>query len=228
MKHFGVIVREGKYGLKLSRDKYALINNKNSLCKFESLNSVGAYLDEDGKFYTEEWCKQHQKDCLENFDLNMRFFHSLNHDDFENALQNFLSNNNQFVEIQDLNDCDGIPGYYIMVLDEYCQLYIGTSCDIKKRIRQHWSSQKSFDRLLFPMGNVKHSVMSIDCFRALDTTRIYVKRTLSTFSTEDVYINSIPQFYLCNRIGGGIRDDGFLGYVKAKSTMKSRDLEKLE
>jgi len=40
----------------------------------------------------------------------------------------------------------------------------------KEHIRQHWSKTKQFDRLLW--GSVTESIISIDSFRALDTTRI--------------------------------------------------------
>ena len=62
----------------------------------------------------------------------------------------------------------------MMVLDKYKQAYIGKSDNIEQRIRHHWSQNKSFDRTLFPMYAVEKSVFSIDFFRALDTTRIYV------------------------------------------------------
>ena len=35
--------------------------------KSESLKD--AYADEEGKFYTDEWCKAYQELCLKNFDL---------------------------------------------------------------------------------------------------------------------------------------------------------------
>lgn len=53
-----------------------------------------------------------------------------------------------------------------MVLDEYRQVYIGAtseSAGTAERIRQHWSGQKQFDRLL--AGSVETSVLSIDSFR---------------------------------------------------------------
>jgi hypothetical protein len=90
-----------------------------------------------------------------------------------------------------------------MVLDRYSQVYVGTSkSDVIKRIKAHWSKRKSFDRLLLPMWNVKNSVMSIDSFRAMDTTRIYIKQEKS-FNNEDYYINQLPKEFIMNRINGG-------------------------
>lgn len=72
-RYFGVAIREGKYGLKLTRESYAIISNKNSLSPFSSIQ----YADEKGEFYTNEWCTKHLEDCLMNYDLNIRFFSQL-------------------------------------------------------------------------------------------------------------------------------------------------------
>lgn len=222
MLHFGVNVFARKYGLEISRENYAIINNRNSLGKYESEKIQ--YADEAGKFYTDEWCRNYKELCLENYDLNMKFFDSLNHDEFENELKNFLKKNKNFVEIKDLNKYSYVSGYYIMVLDKFCQVYIGTTDDIKRRIQQHWSRTKNFDRLLFPMFEVEKSVLSIDSFRALDTTRIYVYKTKNTFSKEDGYINTFSKKFVTNRLGGGLFDDSMMGTMQAKSTIKTKDL----
>lgn len=106
-----------------------------------------------------------------------------------------------------------------MILDEYKQAYLGTASDIYKRIITHWIKQKEFDRLIF--GGVEHSRLSIDSFRPLDTTRIYVMKTKRTYSSEDRYINSISEKYLLNRTGGGLLN---LGLTEAISKRKSREL----
>lgn len=191
MKHFGCTVLSSKYGLELNRDNYAVINNKNSLSKFPSLKN--AYADEKGTTYTDEWCKEYQQLILQNYDLNMRFFTSLNHDEFQGEIASFLKKNKNFVEVSNLNEYNGVSGYYIMVLDKYCQLYVGTTDNIKKRIQQHWIKTKSFDRLLFPMYAVNKSVLSIDSFRALDTTRIYAYPTKNTYENENRYIDDFPR-----------------------------------
>jgi GIY-YIG catalytic domain len=218
--HFGLKVLEGKRGLRLKREKYAIVNNKNSLgVRF----SRDIYVDEEGKIYKEQWCKEHLKECLENFDLNMEYFSLLNHNEFCTEIEDFLKWNSQFTEVHDLNFYEGKAGYYIMVLDEYSQVYIGTTNDIKRRIRQHWSNSKSFDRLLFPMGNVNSSILSIDSFRALDTSRIYAYETNETFSSEDKFINQFSAKFVCNRLGGGKVTGGFL---QAITMMKERNLKR--
>jgi hypothetical protein len=45
--------------------------------------------------------------------------------------------------------------------------------------------------------------MSIDAFRALDTTRIFASRTINYDALETRLVNTFPPDYLLNRIGGG-------------------------
>lgn len=216
--HFGLKVLEGKRGLKLSRETYAVVSNKNSLVRFSS----DIYTDEEGKIYSDEWCINHLDDCLKNYDLNMEYFSLLNRTEFNAEMNEFLQNNNYFVEVLDLNLYQEKSGYYIMVLDEYCQVYIGTTNDIMKRIRQHWTRNKPFDRLLFPMGAIDYSILPIDSFRDLDTTRIFAYIKEETFNLEDEFINEFSSKYVCNRIAGGKITGGLL---QAISMIKTRKLE---
>lgn len=216
--HFGMKILEGKRGLKLTRENYVLVSNKNTLARF----SMDIYADEEDKIYSDEWCQKQFNDCIKNFDLNMEYFSLLSHDEFNKEIEEFLKRNMQFTEVFDLNLYDGKPGYYVMVLDEYCQVYIGTSVDIKRRIRQHWTKSKSFDRLLFPMGNVDSSILSIDSFRALDTTRIYIYITDETYNSEDKFINQFSDKFVCNRIAGGKITGGLF---QAITMMKKRNLK---
>ena len=226
MVHFGLIVREGKHGLELTRENYAKINNKSSFpVKLNCLKEAEAYTDETGKYYTDEWCRRYRELCLENFDLNMRFFSSLSHDEFEHEIIQFLQKNIKFKEVYDLKEYDGVSGYYLMILDKYCQVYVGTTNDIKRRIQQHWINVKSFDRLLFPMYEVEKSVLSIDSFRALDTSRIFAYKTEDTYSKEDTYINTFSEKFSANRIGGGKIEKGLLGELQILSTIKVKDLK---
>lgn len=223
MEHFGVTVRPGKYGLELKRENYAIINKRNSLMKFDNMKQ--AYADEKGEFYTDEWCRDYRELCLKNFDLNMEFFKSLNHEEFENEIRNFLHKNRKFVEVHDLKEYDHVSGYYLMLLDKYCQVYVGTTDNIKRRIQQHWTKTKSFDRLLFPMYAVERSVLSIDSFRALDTTRIFVYKTQDIYNKEDAYIQAFSKKFLSNRIGGGKLEGGILGAMKIVATVNKKELK---
>lgn len=242
MLHFGVVVLPGKKGLKLTRENYAIINNKNTLLtkkEAEFRISVGMldpnrkqiinevtlnrYADESCLFYSDEWCKQHFINCIKNFDLNMDFFKQLDENEFNLEIDSFLNVHTEFQQINDLNDLDKTPGYYMMVLDEYKQIYIGTSENIKKRIRQHWASSKSFDRLLFPQNEVLGSVLSIDSFRSLDTTRIYAMQTSETFDHENSFIEFFNPKFISNRLAGGNLTD--LSFVELLGEVKKRDFK---
>ncbi|OUI98353.1 hypothetical protein HK14_15615 [Acetobacter cibinongensis] len=207
--HFGVNIRK-KDGLLMTRENYCTINNKSSIRK--------------GKIYSDEWCKKHFLNCMENFDLNIKHFSKLNHEEFNNSILDFLEKNKNFQEVKNLNDYSNKSGYYIIALDKYKQVYAGTTNDIKKRIMTHWSKTKEFDRLLLPVGNVNSSILSIDSFRALDTSRIYAYPCDEIFSYEDRYINFFPPQFRSNRIGGGLMPDGPAGFIQAVATMKMRDL----
>ncbi len=221
MLHFGLEVKEGKYGLKMARDKYAIIDNRNTICTRNQ--NIDDFTDSSRKYYTEEWCLDHQAKCLENYDLNMIFFSKLNHNDFNDKIEKFLKRYSKFEKVEDLNQYDQVSGYYMMILDLYCQLYIGVTGNILRRIRQHWNKRISFDRLLYPTNKIKNSVISINSFRALDTTRIYVYKSIM-LDKEDEYIQFFPRKYVCNRIGGNIKDEGYLSYIRARDTTNFRNL----
>ena len=112
----------------------------------------------------------------------MRFFASLDRQRFEEKINCLLNKNREFVAVTDLTQYDNVSGYYMMVLDKYCQVYIGTAVNIKRRIQQHWSKSKSLDRLLFPMYAVEKSALSIDSFRALDTIRIFAYKSSEIYT----------------------------------------------
>ncbi|NRT90890.1 GIY-YIG nuclease family protein [Clostridium beijerinckii] len=218
--HFELKVLEGKLGLKLTREKYARINNKSS---FQGTMIGCDYVNEKMRIYTDEWCKNHFEECMKNYDLNMEYFSLLDNNEFNLEIDKFLKQNEGFVEVSDLNLYHMKPGYYLMVLDEYCQVYIGTTNDIKKRIRQHWSGNKHFDRLLLPMGAVDSSILSIDSFRAFDTTRIFAYITEKIFDNEDKFINEFSSKFVCNRLSGG-KFKG-IGLLSSIMMMKSRKLK---
>lgn len=186
-EHFGITLGESKYGYKLNRENFAIVNNKSSFG--------------NGRIYDDEWCKEKYNRCMQNYDINMQRLFSLNSQDFENEISKFLELHPLFEEVTDLKKYEGVSGYYMMVLDNYCQVYIGTSGNIKQRIINHWNKIVPFDRIIF--GNVETSIISIDSYRACDTTRIYVYRTNDTYRNEDEIINSINPIYCCNRTKGG-------------------------
>lgn len=237
-KHFGVLVVPGKYGLHLTRENYAIIDNRPSFkLSFSPECTVDFIKKQKNKYvidetitinsvqyvtkhhYTEAWCHQQYQACKDNYELNMLFYSNLDEQKFNKKINAFLRRNTGFKPVIDLNDYAGEQGYYLMVLDEYKQIYIGTSSNIKKRIQSHWTIRKAFDRLLF--GSVEESRISIDSFRALDTTRIYAYKTWKTYDDEDKYIRFFPDEFVCNRVAGGAME---LGTLQAYGTRKERKL----
>lgn len=219
MEHFGVKLRTTNKSLYISREEFAIINTKVSLPKFSSLEKRGAYANADGTEYTRKWCEEYRLLCLENFDLNMQYFSLIDADDFNEALNEYLKTHRQFKAVTNLADYADVEGYYIMVLDQYKQVYIGKSNDIKRRIQQHWSKTKPFDRTLCPMYAVQTSVFSIDFFRAMDTTRIFAWNRKLSFSIEAQLIEEFPKKYLLNRVGGDATNG-----LAALMTMNKREL----
>lgn len=203
IKHFGVNVLEKSSGLKLTRENY--------------IEKVIFSSSRFKKRYTDSIIKERTEDRLYNYDKNIKYFRSLSKEEFNEELMNFIIKNN-FKEITDLATVNGKSGYYLMVLDEYSQVYIGTSYDMKTRIQQHWRKQMYFDRMIF--GSKEKSILSIDSFRALDTTRIFVYLTAETFDFEDKLIIQFDNRYLLNRTAGGRLD----GLSEAIVNRKTRDL----
>ncbi|WP_054956490.1 hypothetical protein [Paenibacillus dakarensis] len=150
--HFGVKLYNKEGGFKLTVDNYISVSAKDvTRPSFEELeNKVGK--------------------VLAKFDLNMKYFESLSRGEFKEELNKLVEADN-FTEIIDLSSVNGVPGYYIMVLDHYCQIYIGIAHNIKGRIIQHWSKQVPINQLLW---GLESGLLPIDCFRALDTTRVFV------------------------------------------------------
>ncbi|MCB2354459.1 hypothetical protein [Clostridium estertheticum] len=209
MLHFGINLLNSKYGLNILREKYAIINNKSSIRK--------------GEIYTDEWCEKHLENCLINYDLNMDYFRRLYKAEFISSLNKFLKENKKFTEVFNLNEYTIKSGYYMLILDEFCQIYIGTTQCIRRRVLSHWSTKKEFDKLIF--GKVNNSILSIDSFRALDTTRIFAYSTNSLFDEENKFIDNFPSKYLLNRTAGGRLEFGF---IEAMANGKTRDIRNLK
>lgn len=192
--------------------KFVKENNKPPLmcpkCYYEFPNEIY----EDAEHFTDEFVEKHYKDCMENFDLNMKFFSSLDYDNFNGYLLKFVKNN-KFKEVDDLKILSDKSGIYILVLDKYKQVYIGISQSmggIKKRIMNHWSRKKEFAHLL--NGNVDTSILSIDSFGALDTTRIFYKE-VKWYENLDEYegkiVESFKPEYRLNRVAGGLNGEEY-------------------
>ena len=153
--------------------------------------------------HSQAWCDEHREKCLLNYDYSIQYFNNLEYDKFEKALNSLLKKRKAFKEIKDLNECKDVCGIYVMVLDNYKQVYIGKSINIKTRVLQHWSKEKDFNKLIW--GTVENSILSIDVFGCLDTTRIFVLKEdpFLLDSTEYKLIEKMNQKYLLNRREGG-------------------------
>ncbi len=84
-------------------------------------------------------------------------------------------------------------------------MYVGESKNICKRIKEHWNRKKTFDKLIF--GRVEDSVLSIDSFGPLDTTRVFIYETYDNYKIEERLTSYIPKKFLLNRTTGGFRGD---------------------
>ena len=204
IQHFGVQIKKSAKN-KIARENYAIIDKRNSTwtpntpSRFLDPQKRRKYFeDEECRVYSDSYCEEHQEKCLINFDKNMEFFKQIPKSEFENAVNMLVESNKKLKEVFDLNDCKEMRGIYILVLDEYKQIYVGQAVDIKRRIMQHWSKQKQFDRLIF--GDINNSVLSIDSFGALDTTRIYVLETDSLDSVERIVVKEFPAHLKLNEL----------------------------
>lgn len=229
--HFGVAVRSLRgLGLRISRENYATISKSSSMTRMrrednpEFWDGVDwAYEDADHRIYTDEWCEAHRVDALANYDLSMAHFASLDPAEFDDALQGAVRSIPGMVEVTDLAQWEGVPGLYIMVLDEYRQVYVGAteaSVGITKRIRQHWTGRKQFDRLIW--GAVETSILSIDSFRALDTTRIFALKTERSFEDENPLLEQFPAKFTLNRLRGGREVVHIAGFFGLDAVMRTR------
>lgn len=162
-----------------------------------------------------------------NYDLNMAYFNSLDFEQFNSYLLQKCKKH-KFVECSDLKELDNKTGVYMLVLDGYKQVYIGVSDNIKRRIINHWNKRKSLERLIF--GDVCNSILSIDSFGALDTTRIFYIETISTYKTEEKIVRQFFSGYMLNRTAGGIgsvetnTDDETMAKLSVLANRKTRNL----
>lgn len=209
--HFGIPVRSTRgLALRMNRETYAGINKRSSIHFPREVApklwdaTADRYEDAEHRLYTDDWCTKLQEMALHNYDLNMAHFASLDPVEFEDALQRAVKGRKGMVELTDLTKWDNVPGLYVMVLDEYRQVYIGAtdaSVGVLKRIKQHWTGTKQFDRLI--LTDPETSIISIDSFRALDTTRTFAVKTTAAFVSEDALLNRIRSKFRLNRISGG-------------------------
>lgn len=209
-EHFGESLRGSKFGHRMTRAMYAYPNrspkerpNRERLGEALWEGTAWVYRDEDHTRHSDAYLLVQRDRALVNFDLSMRYFESLDAEDFEAALEEVLAKGRTFKPVTSLSDWDDVTGAYVMVFDGYKQFYIGQSEDIRKRIRQHWMGRKPFDRVVF--GTPYNSIFPVDELRALDTTRIYAARSRNPFAVEERAEKAAdPRFCLNRMVGGAV------------------------
>lgn len=162
---------------------------------------------------------EHRRRCLRNYDLSIAYFRSLSHGEFADAIDSLLSAFPQLEPVKDLCDLDGVQGVYLMVLDKHCQAYVGKACGkhgIKHRILRHWRNAVPFDRLL--SGEPEESILPIDAFRALDTTRIYAAPTEDAGALERHIADALPDRFSLNRTKAGDLKGGLHEAIQNRRT----------
>ena len=239
---YNEITRRIKKEINNSSDIYAdwkkFDENKALVDMADNCNCYPAWVKYDWKnnslVYNEEFIKRNKEAILKNLNLNLKFYTELDSEEFNKNLDKVLKlkKNNGLKKVTDLKEYIGKKGIYIMVLDKYKQIYIGQSKrDVVERIINHWKRKVEFENLL--IGKVNESKLSIDTFGMLDTTRIYIEDIDPLYynnsekidKREEYLINSIPEQYLINKVGGGLRLDGIDSLKSFIDTYKKRKLD---
>ena len=239
---YNEVTRRIKKELNNSPDIYAdwkkFDENKALVDMANNCNCYPAWVKYDWKknslVYNEEFIKRNKEAILKNLSLNLKFYTKLDSEEFNKNFDKVLKlkKNNGLKKVTDLKEYIGKKGIYIMVLDKYKQIYIGQSKrDVVERIINHWKRKVEFENLL--IGKVNESKLSIDTFGMLDTTRIYIEDIDPLYynnsekidKREEYLINSIPEQYLINKVGGGLRLDDIDSLKSFIDTYKRRKLD---
>ena len=239
---YNEVTRRIKKELNNSPDIYAdwkkFDENKALVDMANNCNCYPAWVKYDWKnnslVYNEEFIKRNKEAILKNLNLNLKFYTKLDSEEFNKNFDRVLKlkKNNGLKKVTDLKEYIGKKGIYIMVLDKYKQIYIGQSKrDVVERIINHWKRKVEFENLL--IGKVNESKLSIDTFGMLDTTRIYIEDIDPLYynnsekidKREEYLINSIPEQYLINKVGGGLRLDDIDSLKSFIDTYKIRKLD---
>lgn len=170
--------------------------------------------------FTNEKVKKYLLAVELNYELNMNCYNSLDEKDFNLHLKQQIKRFH-LKECTELNEVENISGVYVMVLDKYKQVYVGQAKNIKQRITQHWNKRFPLSRYL--LGDICSSVLAIDSFGQLDTTRIYYlhvpeenhKYDITTM--EGLVLSAFHPKYTINRTryDGNSKDD-FTAFMKTE------------
>jgi hypothetical protein len=232
VEHFGERLRETKFGQKLTREWYAYpTRSPHQRVRREQVDAefwaavAWAYQDEEHTRHSDAYLLAQRDQALVNFDLSMQYFECLDVNGFQDALTRVLAADRALEPVHSLPDWHAAAGVYVMVFDEYKQFYVGQATDVRKRIKQHWTSRKAFDRLLF--GSPYDSIFPVDEFRALDTTRIYARSTTERYEAEGRIEAAADRRFCLNRMLGGEATRLLLALTSASPRTRSHGVHSI-
>ncbi len=213
VEHFHIPLPRQPEDLRLSRENY--------ICTTRD----GRYYFERGRLERapEQWAAV-REGALRNYDLTMAWLARLPRAGFERAIGRLPERFPELRPVDDLTRWGDVPGVYVLVLDGYKQVYVGLARGrggIRQRIVVHWQKKMAFNRLL--AGPPERSIMAIDAFRALDTTRIFAAEVGearaegalagqageaqagmgAAAQLERAVFDALPEPFLCNRTVAG-------------------------
>lgn len=220
IEHLGLRLRGNESSLWLSPETYvttsrrlhqgwphgSLSGDVSQPCWLGELCGSSYELDEGGwhRKVAPELYDELREQALVNLELNLRYFGGLDRAAFSGMIDGLQERFARLRTMTDLTVLDGVPGVYVLVMDGYCQAYVGQSGDMLRRIRQHWSYHRAINRLVW--GDAETSVLPVDAFRALDSTRVLAWRTTRTDLYEQRVEAAVERQFSANRIEGGRGD----------------------
>lgn len=74
-------------------------------------------------------------------------------------------------------------------------------------------------------GSIDTSILAIDSFRALDTTRILALKTDQFFAGENPLLEKFPRKFTLNRVMGGNDVVHLAGFLGVGAVMRTREFE---
>ncbi len=179
------------FGEKFNEEKTPKHINKNNF----------ANNDPNGK-YTKYMTDFAKENAYKNYDMCMEYYGILDKDEFNNSLKDILDMY-PLDGINDLKKLKGKRGIYILVLEEYKQIYIGQSSrDLRERILRHFKKFLTLGEVPY----VKYDTLPIDAFKPMDITKIFCMYSSNQRELDDMeikYINKCPNRFLANKMLGG-------------------------
>lgn len=218
VEHFCIPLPRQEVDLRLTRDNY--------ICTTRD----GRYYFERGRLErTPEQWEAVREGALRNYDLTMGWCERLDRERFDYAIARLPELFPELQPVDDLTRWTDVPGVYVLVLDGYKQAYVGLARGrggVRQRIVVHWQKKLAFNRLL--AGPPERSIMAVDSFRALDTTRILAARldgaagparlwsgscdgaadADAASRLEQAVFDALPEPFLCNRTAAGVLPGG--------------------